>query len=91
MTDKYYYASTRDKALSPIQAYDIFIKDGNVYDRYMSKGRLSRWRRCYLIPANIRQMATGEVRGAWPLKIKYRGFELDRVTDCIIVNKSGPK
>ena len=89
---KAYYASTRDKSLTPIQGYEIFVKDGDVYDRCCFKGRMTKWRRCYMIPANIIGIGIEQARGEkWPLKIKYRGFELSHITDSKIVNRSGPK
>ena len=89
---KAYYASTRDKSLAPIQGYELFVKDGDVYDRCCFKGRMTKWRRCYMIPANIINIGIEQARGEkWPLKIKYRGFELSRITDSKIVNKIGPK
>ena len=81
---KVYYASTRDKSLTPIQGYEIFVKDGDVYDRCCLKGRMTKWRRCYMIIEKARGKK-------WPLKIKYRGFELSHITDSKIVNRSGPK
>lgn len=92
MDNKAYYASTRDKSLTPIQGYELFVKDGDVYDRCCFKGRMTKWRRCYMIPANIINIGIEQARGKkWPLKIKYRGFELSRITDSKIVNRSGPK
>ena len=81
---KVYYASTRDKSLTPIQGYELFVKDGDVYDRCCFKGRMTQWRRCYMIIEKARGKK-------WPLKIKYRGFELSHITDSKIVNKSGPR
>lgn len=92
MNCKAYYASTRDKCLTPIQGYELFVKDGDVYDRCCFKGRMTKWRRCYMIPANIINIGIEQARGEkWPLKIKYRGFELSLITDSKIVNKIGPK
>ena len=81
---KAYYASTRDKSLTPIQGYELFVKDGDVYDRCCLNGRMTKWRRCYMIIEKARGKK-------WPLKIKYRGFELSHITDSKIVNRSGPK
>ena len=81
---KAYYASTRDKSLMPIQGYEIFVKGCDVYDRCCFKGRMTKWRRCYMIIEKARGKK-------WPLKIKYRGFELSHITDSKIVNRSGPK
>ena len=45
-----------------------------------------------MIPANIIGIGIEQARGEkWPLKIKYRGFELSHITDSKIVNKSGPR
>ena len=91
MNEKGYYASTSDKSLFPVQGYELFVINGDVYDRYCWKGKMTKWRRCYMIPANIINIGIESGQGKWPLKIKYRGFELSRITDSKIVNRSGPK
>ena len=89
--NKAYYASTRDKSLFPVQCYEIFVKGCDVYDRYYWKGKMTKWRRCYMVPANLINIGIESGQGKWPLKIKYRGFELSHITDSKIVNRSGPK
>ena len=92
MREKIYYASTRDKKLWPTQGMDILIMDGVVYDRKCYKGRNTKWRRAYMLPRNVENLGIEFKRGeTWPLKIKYRGYVLDRITDSKIVNAVGPK
>lgn len=91
MNERGYYCSTIDRALHPIQGYRLIVIDGNVYDSCCFKGRWSKWRPCYMVPANITRIGIESGQGKWPLKIKYRGFELSRITDSKIVSRSGPK
>ena len=92
MNEKGYYCSTVDRSLQPIQGYRLFVINGDVYDSHCAKGRWSKWRRCYMIQANIINIGIEQARGEkWPLKIKYRGFELSLITDSKIVARSGPK
>ena len=92
MSEKIYYAGVRDKRLYPIQGMDIIVIDGNVYDRCCQRGKNTKWRRAYMLPRNVENIGIEFKRGeTWPLKIKYRGYVLDRITDSKIVNKIGPK
>ncbi len=92
MSIKIFYASTRSKKLYPIQGADILIKDGNVYDRFCQRGKNTKWRKAYMLPHNVQKLGIEFMRGeTWPLKIKYRGYVLDLITDSRIVNRSGPK
>lgn len=92
MREKIYYASTRDKKLWPTQGMDILIMDGVVFERKCFKGRNTKWRRAYMLPRNVQNLGIEFKRGeTWPLKIKYRGYVLDRITDSKIVNIIGPK
>ena len=86
MSDKIFYASTRDKGLYPTQGMDILIMDGDVYDRCCQRGKNTRWRQAYMLPRNVQKLGI-ETKGGeiWPLKIKYRGYVLDRITDSRIV------
>lgn len=89
---KIFYASTRDKKLYPTQGMDILVMDGNVYERKCRKGRNTKWRKAYMLPRNVLNLGIEFKKGhIWPLKIKYRGYVLDRITDSRIVNKIGPK
>ena len=89
---KIFYASVRDKRLYPTQGMDILVMDGNVYDRKCHNGRNTKWRKAYMLPRNVENLGIEFKRGeTWPLKIKYRGYVLDRITDSKIVNKIGPK
>ena len=92
MSIKIFYASTRSKKLYPIQGADILIKDGNVYDRCCQRGKNTKWRKAYMLPRNVQNLGIEFKKGhIWPLKIKYRGYVLDRITDSKIVNAIGPK
>ena len=92
MREKIYYAGVRDKALWPTQGMDILIMDGVVFERKCFKGRNTKWRRAYMLPRNVENLGIEFKRGeTWPLKIKYRGYVLDRITDSKIVNAIGPK
>ena len=92
MREKIYYAGVRDKRLYPTQAMDILVMDGIVFERKCYKGRNTRWRRAYMLPRNVQKLGIEFKRGeTWPLKIKYRGYVLDRITDSKIVNMIGPK
>ena len=89
---KVYYAGVRDKRLYPTQGMDILVMDGIVFERKCYKGRNTRWRRAYMLPRNVENLGIEFKRGeTWPLKIKYRGYVLDRITDSKIVNMIGPK
>lgn len=79
---KVYYASTRDKKFYPTQGMDILVMDGIVFERKCYKGRNTKWRRAYMLPRNVENLGIEFKRGeTWPLKIKYRGYILDRITD----------
>ena len=92
MREKIYYAGVRDKRLYPTQGMDILVMDWIVYERKCFKGRNTKWRRAYMLPRNVENLGIEFKRGeTWPLKIKYRGYVLDRITDSRIVNKIGPK
>ena len=92
MREKIYYAGVRDKRLYPTQGMDILVMDGIVYERKCFKGRNTRWRRAYMLPRNVENLGIEFKRGeTWPLKIKYRGYILDLITDSKIVNMIGPK
>ena len=92
MNEKIFYAGVRDKRLYPTQGMDILVMDGNVYDRKCFKGRNTKWRRAYMHPRNVLNLGIEFKRGeTWPLKIKYRGYIMDLITDSKIVNKIGPK
>lgn len=92
MNEKAYYCSTVDKGLYPIQGCRMFVINGDVFDSFHMKGKWTKWRRCYMIPSNLINIGIEQSRGEkWPLKIKYRDFELSRITDSKIVNRSGPK
>lgn len=92
MSIKIFYASTRSKKLYPIQGADILIKDGNVYDRFCQRGKNTKWRKAYMLPRDVISLGTETKAGeTWPLKIKYRGYVLDLITDSRIVNKIGQK
>ena len=89
---KIYYAGVRDKRLYPTQGMDILVIDGIVFERKCHKGRNTKWRRVYMLPRNVLNLGLEFKKGhIWPLKIKYRGYVLDRITDSRIVNKIGPK
>lgn len=89
---KILYAGVRDKKLYPIQGMDILVMDGNVYDRKCHNGRNTKWRKAYMLPRNVLNLGIEFKKGhIWPLKIKYRGYVLDRITDSRIVNMTGPK
>lgn len=92
MSEKIFYAGVRDKRLYPTQGMDILVMDGNVYDRKCHKGRNTKWRKAYMLPLNVENLGIEFKRGeTWPLKIKYRGYILDLITDSKIVNAIGPK
>lgn len=92
MNEEIYYAGVRDKRLYQTQAMDILVMDGTVYDRKSHKGRNTKWRKAYMLPRNVQNLGIEFKKGhIWPLKIKYRGYVLDRITDSRIVNKIGPK
>lgn len=92
MSEKIYYAGVRDKRLYPTQAMDILVMDGIVYDRKCFKGKNTKWRKAYMLPRNVIHLGIEFKRGeTWPLKIKYRGYVLDLITDSKIVNAIGPK
>lgn len=92
MSEKIFYAGVRDKKLYPIQGMDVLVMDGNVYDRKCHNGRNTKWRKAYMLPRNVENLGIEFKRGeTWPLKIKYRGYVLDRITDSKIVNKIGQK
>lgn len=89
---KIYYAGVRDKRLYPTQGIDILVMDGIVYDRCCQRGKNTKWRRAYMLPRNVEILGIEFKRGeTWPLKIKYRGYVLDRITDSKIVTAIGPK
>lgn len=89
---KIYYAGVRDKRLYPTQGMDILVMDGIVFERKCYKWRNTKWRRAYMLPRNVENLGIEFKRGeTWPLKIKYRGYVLDRITDSKIVNMIGPK
>lgn len=92
MSEKIFYAGVRDKRLYPIQSMDILVMDGSVYDRCCQRGKNTRWRKAYMLPRNVLKLGIEFKKGeTWPLKIKYRGYVLDLITDSKIVNKIGPK
>ena len=92
MNEKIFYAGVRDKKLYPIQGMDILVMDGNVYDRCCQRGKNTKWRKAYMLPRNVQKLGIETKAGeTWPLKIKYRGYILDLITDSKIVNKIGPK
>lgn len=92
MSEKIFYAGVRDKKLYPTQGMDILIMDGNVYDRCCQRGKNTKWRKAYMLPRNVINLGIEFKRGeTWPLKIKYRGYVLNLITDSKIVNKIGPK
>lgn len=92
MSEKIFYAGVRDKRLYPIQGMDILVMHGIVYDRCCQHGKNTKWRKAYMLPRNVQNLGIEFKRGeTWPLKIKYRGYVLDRITDSKIVNKIGPK
>ena len=92
MREKIYYAGVRDKRLYPTQGMDILVMDGVVFERKCFKGRNTKWRRAYMLPRNVENLGIEFKRGeTWPLKIKYRGYILNLITDCKIVNMIGPK
>lgn len=92
MNEKIFYAGVRDKRLYPIQGVDVIVMDGNVYDRCCQRGKNTKWRRAYMLPRNVQNLGIEFKQGeTWPLKIKYRGYALDRITDSKIVNAVGPK
>ena len=92
MREKIYYAGVRDKRLYPTQGMDILAMDGIVFERKCYKGRNTKWRRAYMLPRNVENLGIEFKRGeTWPLKIKYRGYILDLITDSRIVNMIGPK
>jgi len=92
MSEKIYYAGVRDKKLYPTQGMDILIMDGTVYDRKCFKGRNTKWRKAYILPRNVLNLGIEfKIGETWPLKIKYRGYVLDLITDSKIVNAVGPK
>ena len=92
MREKIYYAGVRDKRLYPTQGMDILVMDETVYDRKCVKGKNTMWRKAYMLPRTVQNLGIEFKRGeTWPLKIKYRGYVLDRITDSRIVNKIGPK
>lgn len=71
---------------------DVLVMDWNVYDRKCHNGRNTKWRKAYMLPRNVLNLGIEFKRGeTWPLKIKYRGYVLDRITDSRIVNAIGPK
>ena len=90
--EKIYYTSVKDKRSWPIQGASILVQDGDVYDRFIKRGTNTKWRKAYMLPRNVKNLGIEFKRGdEWPLKIKYRGYVLDRITDCKIVNQTGPK
>ena len=92
MSEKIFYAGVRDKKLYPTQGMDILVMGGNVYDRKCFKGKNTKWRKVYMIPQNVQKLGIKFKKvETWPLKIKYRGYVLDLITDSKIVNKIGPK
>lgn len=89
---KIYYAGVRDRKLYPIQGTDILTMNGNVYERCCQRGKNTKWRKAYMLPRDVISLGTETKAGeTWPLKIKYRGYVLDLITDSRIVNRSGPK
>lgn len=90
-----YYASTVDKSQAKVLGIELYVQYGFVYIReVVRRGRIktTRWRLCYMIPENIKLYGVEFLNGEeWPLKIKYRGYVLNRITDSKIVNKIGPK
>lgn len=89
---KVFYAGVRDKKLYPIQGMDILAMDGIVYDRKCQRGKNTKWRKAYMLPRNVQKLGIEFKKGeTWPLKIKYRGYVLDLITDSRIVNKIGQK
>lgn len=92
MREKIFYAGVRDKRLYPTQGMDILVMDGIVYDRKCFKGKNTKWRKVYMLPRNVLNLGIEFKKGeTWPLKIKYRGYILDLITDSKIVNAVGPK
>ena len=92
MNEKIYYAGVRDRKLYPIQGMDILVMNGNVYERCCQRGKNTKWRKAYMLPRDVIGLGTETKAGeTWPLKIKYRGYVLNLITDSKIVNKIGQR